>query len=362
MSENSENYYDVLGISNNATTQEIREGYISLCKDLHPDKLPSESGSHLKKLAEERLKLINEAYQILKDDKLRSEYDQTCKSKLGSKAEETVNNIEDLLSPSVLSEAFEILQQEEQIIWSKNMQDIDDIENQYYDYLSTVKGHKPRNLYPDTALLKLNRYLRILYAGVPCACFYSLFYMGMMLLMLRFVGFVGFLVTGAEQKFEIEFLNILVLIFSCMLVFSFIFSEGSLDDNDSEYIYYDKLATYLITFKGFASYYKYDKLKSPIYEKTYVKLIRGIVKQLNKDILSLQESRKVKINNFKNINPYQLTPKYISLLPLSERFLLVKALEQKAKDEKGEAVLKNALKVAGAVGLVALWIGTGGSF
>jgi molecular chaperone DnaJ len=65
MSKNSENYYDVLEISKNATAKEIREVYISLCKDLHPDKLPSKSGSHLKKLAEERLKLINEAYQIL---------------------------------------------------------------------------------------------------------------------------------------------------------------------------------------------------------------------------------------------------------------------------------------------------------
>ncbi|MFM7372219.1 MAG: hypothetical protein ACKO2Z_31425, partial [Sphaerospermopsis kisseleviana] len=86
------------------------------------------------------------------------------------------------------------------------------------------------------------------------------------------------------------------------------------------------------------------------------------VKQLNKDIWSLQEFRKNKINKFKSINPYQLTPKYISSLSLSERFLLVKALEQKAKDEKGEAALKNALKVAGAVGLVALWIGTVGGF
>ncbi|MBD2694229.1 J domain-containing protein [Anabaena catenula] len=352
MSKNSENYYDVLGISNNATAKEIREVYISLCKDLHPDKLPSESGSHLKKLAEERLKLINEAYQILKDDSLRSEYDQTCTAEVGSNARESVDNIEDLLSPSVLSEGFEILQQEEQIIWSKHMQDIDDIEHQYHDYLSTVKGHKPRNLYPDTALLKLNRYLRIIYCGVPVAYLFSSFICGIFLQVFIFLGF--------KQQ------NIMIpIVISCGLLFvlslcSYIFSEGSLDDNDLEYIYYDKLPAYWITFRGIGSYYRYNKLKSPIYEKTFVKLIRGIVKQLNKDILSLQESRKVKINKFKSINPYQLTPKYISLLSLSERFLLVKALEQKAKDEKGEAALNNALKVAGAVGLVALWIGTGG--
>jgi hypothetical protein len=49
-------------------------------------------------------------------------------------------------------------------------------------------------------------------------------------------------------------------------------------------------------------------------------------------------------------------------LSLSERFLFVKVLKEKAKEEKGEEVMKNALKVAGAVGLVALWIGTGGGF
>lgn len=69
-------YYDILEVDKKASLKEIREAYLSLCKDLHPDKLPADSGQNLKKLAEERLKLINEAYEILKDGDLRSEYDQ----------------------------------------------------------------------------------------------------------------------------------------------------------------------------------------------------------------------------------------------------------------------------------------------
>lgn len=56
------NPYKVLGVKENATQEEIRKAYLSLVKKYHPDKY---TDSDLKELANEKLKEVNEAYDIL---------------------------------------------------------------------------------------------------------------------------------------------------------------------------------------------------------------------------------------------------------------------------------------------------------
>lgn len=56
------NPYKVLGVSDTATNEEIRAAYLSLVKKYHPDKY---TDPDLKELANEKLKEINEAYDIL---------------------------------------------------------------------------------------------------------------------------------------------------------------------------------------------------------------------------------------------------------------------------------------------------------
>jgi len=62
-------FYDVLGVSKNASQQEIKSAYRKLALKWHPDKNKS-------KEAEGKFKEINKAYEVLSDTKKREMYDQ----------------------------------------------------------------------------------------------------------------------------------------------------------------------------------------------------------------------------------------------------------------------------------------------
>jgi len=65
-----QDYYETLGVSKNASDEEIKRGYKRLAKEFHPDVAKD------KTKAEEKFKEINEAYQILSDSQKRKQYDQ----------------------------------------------------------------------------------------------------------------------------------------------------------------------------------------------------------------------------------------------------------------------------------------------
>ena len=56
------NPYKVLGVSENATDEQVRAAYLELVKKYHPDKYQD---NPLKELAGEKLKEINEAYDTI---------------------------------------------------------------------------------------------------------------------------------------------------------------------------------------------------------------------------------------------------------------------------------------------------------
>lgn len=62
-------YYKILGISKTSTSDEVKKAYRKLAIKYHPDKNPNDKG------AEEKFKEVNEANEILKDEKKRKEYD-----------------------------------------------------------------------------------------------------------------------------------------------------------------------------------------------------------------------------------------------------------------------------------------------
>lgn len=69
-------YYEVLGVGKNASADEIKKAFRRKAVEYHPDR----GGD------EEKFKEINEAYEVLKDDKKRQRYDQFGHAGVGSSA------------------------------------------------------------------------------------------------------------------------------------------------------------------------------------------------------------------------------------------------------------------------------------
>ena len=67
----SDNYYDILEINKNASSEIIEKAYKTLVKKYHPDL----QQNNLKNNYEEKIKKINEAYEVLSNPEKKYNYD-----------------------------------------------------------------------------------------------------------------------------------------------------------------------------------------------------------------------------------------------------------------------------------------------
>ncbi len=66
-------YYAILGVPRTASTEDIKAAYLRLARENHPDRF---TDSDQRAAAARRIQEINESYNVLRDEKLRREYDR----------------------------------------------------------------------------------------------------------------------------------------------------------------------------------------------------------------------------------------------------------------------------------------------
>ena len=85
-------YYEILGVSRNASVEEIKKAYRKLAMQHHPDRNPNN------KKAEEKFKESAEAYEVLRDPEKRSRYDRFGHNGMKNMGFDGFNNVEDIFS------------------------------------------------------------------------------------------------------------------------------------------------------------------------------------------------------------------------------------------------------------------------
>lgn len=68
------NYYEVLDVSRTATQKDIRRAYLELAQIYHPDRLRN-MRPNVRKRAEDKMKMINKSYTVLRNPVERASYD-----------------------------------------------------------------------------------------------------------------------------------------------------------------------------------------------------------------------------------------------------------------------------------------------
>ena len=133
--------YEILEVSENASAEIIEKAYKVLAKKYHPD-LQEESQ---KANSENKMKQINEAYEILGNSEKRKEYDITLKKnreeeKLQNNIKVNYNNDLNCQNESQDSYIYEKERQIRQMQENLNKQ----YENAYYNYLRSL-GYKVKH-------------------------------------------------------------------------------------------------------------------------------------------------------------------------------------------------------------------------
>lgn len=137
-----QNYYDILEVSKNASPEIIEKAYKTLVKKYHPDLQQDEN----KNKYEEKIKKINEAYDILSDPEKRKKYDLNLKN-----TEISINDYNSLYQENInLKNNLNILK--EKLNYLNNIKNNYEINNLNYNNLENNK-----NNYNNYYNLKLNK-------------------------------------------------------------------------------------------------------------------------------------------------------------------------------------------------------------
>lgn len=130
-----QNYYDILEVNKNASSEIIEKAYKTLVKKYHPDLQEND----LKIKYEEKIKKINEAYDILSDPEKRKKYDLNLKN-----TEISINDYNSLYQENInLKNNLNILK--EKLNYLNNIQNNYEKNNLNYNNLENNKNYSENN-------------------------------------------------------------------------------------------------------------------------------------------------------------------------------------------------------------------------
>ena len=129
MAQTQKNYYEMLGVSSDASTQEIKSAYRKLARQYHPD-VAGDEGT-------EKFKEITEAYETLSDETKRKRYDILFGIFRYSKSTSEKNAQKSGFQQTQKSNEFANAGQEEQKSSSKS--------NIFNDFMNNLKAHQKKN-------------------------------------------------------------------------------------------------------------------------------------------------------------------------------------------------------------------------
>ena len=130
-----QNYYEILEVNKNASPEIIEKAYKTLVKKYHPDLQQDEN----KNKYEEKIKKINEAYDILSDPEKRKKYDLNLKN-----TEISINDYNSLYQENInLKNNLNILK--EKLNYLNNIQNNYKKNNLNYNNLENNKNNYTKN-------------------------------------------------------------------------------------------------------------------------------------------------------------------------------------------------------------------------
>ena len=130
-----QNYYEILEVNKNASPEIIEKAYKILVKKYHPDLQQDEN----KNKYEEKIKKINEAYDILSDPEKRKKYDLNLKN-----TEISINDYNSLYQENInLKNNLNILK--EKLNYLNNIQNNYEKNNLNYNNLENNKNNYTKN-------------------------------------------------------------------------------------------------------------------------------------------------------------------------------------------------------------------------
>lgn len=152
-SQDSQNYFEILGVHSKASVKEISRSYLELAKAFHPDKMSAEVPEQAKDLAQKVFSRITQAYETLSNDNKRDTYRKSIEK---GAAEEVLH------SESLFEEGRQYLNQGQLKLAHERFQAVAKIKNHRSDlgiYLSWTKlmlgapANKQKKLYAEVGQL-----------------------------------------------------------------------------------------------------------------------------------------------------------------------------------------------------------------